>query len=99
MAKHHNVVDIEAFLLLDNPNDAFIFHEHPFDNELSWLEYDAQTARIDFIMQDGALRNFGTPVADHMKEYLNHMHSVCVARTNNGVVISEQDVPLIIHGL
>lgn len=93
-----NTDDIEAFLLLDNPNDAFIFHEYPFENELSWLEYDVETARLDFILQDGELRHFGIPVADHMRKYLHDMNSICVAKTDNGIVVDEQDIPLVIHG-
>lgn len=90
-------IDVEAFLLLDNPNDAYIFHEQQFDGTLSWLEYDLKTGRLDFIMDDGALRNFGIPVSKDIGDYLQNIHFICVAHKNGGTVLSEVDLPLITH--
>lgn len=90
--------DIEAFLLLDNPNEAYIFHELPFGATLSWLEYDIDSGRIDFIMEDGDIRNFGIPVSKEIGAYLQNIHLICVALKNGGNVLSEIDLPLIVHG-
>ncbi|PCI00802.1 MAG: hypothetical protein COB76_02775 [Alphaproteobacteria bacterium] len=94
---HETPKDIEAFLLLDNPNDAYIFHEHSFGATLSWLEYDLETGRLDFIAEDGDLRNFGIPVSKDIGAYLQNIHSICVAHKSGGNVISEVDLPLITH--
>jgi hypothetical protein len=89
--------DIEAFLLLDNPNDAYIFHEKEFGGNLSWIEYDLESGRLDFVMEDGHLKNYGMPVPKDMGAYLQNIHFICVAHKNAGIVLSEVDLPLITH--
>lgn len=90
--------DIEAFLILDNPTDAYIFHELPFKPSLQWIEYDVVNGRIDFILEEGELRNYGFNVTEPVGKYLRNINEICVAQKDGVIVLNEQFVPLVIHG-
>lgn len=89
---------MEVDLYIHDAGDINIFHNQRFQNTLSWIEYDINNGRIDFIMEDGDLRNFGIPVDPKAGPYLQNTHLISVVLMNGATPIEEQFVPLITHG-
>lgn len=82
-----------------NPDDnmVFIVYDRPFSKDLSWLELDLDSSTLDFIMEDGDIRNFGIPVEPL---YIKHMQNAAFLELveRNGVeFIQGMELPLIIH--
>jgi len=76
-----------------------VFHSRPFSKALSWFEYDSKTNQLDFVMEDGDIRNFAIPVDPTLRSYFHNAHVISVIQFNpvtndveNGV-----ELPLIIH--
>lgn len=90
--------DVAVQLIVGQDSSIYILHDKPFSKELSWIEYDLDRSNLDFIMEDGDLRNFGIPIDPKFGAYMQNIHSI-------GVVLAEglQNVidgavfPLIIH--
>lgn len=90
--------DIAIKLIVGNDAAIYIFHDKPFTKSLSWLEFDLNRSSLDFIMDDGDIRNFGIPVDPTLKPYMQNVHSVGVVlaeRLEN--VIGGEVLPLIVH--
>ena len=45
--------DVKLELVVNEKAEAFVFHNKAFRKKLSWLEYDLDGSRLDFIMNDG----------------------------------------------
>ncbi len=89
--------DIEAFLVIHGPENAYLFHENPFESPLQWLEYDTQTGQLDFILDAGHIENFGIPIEDHIGTYLKNITDIVVALKDGAIVKEETIYPLVVH--
>ena len=94
----HPDLDMEVDIYVHEMGDINIFHTKKFQKDLSWIEYDLNEARIDFIMEDGDLRNFGIPVDASVGPYLQNTHLISVVFRDELTAIEEQFIPLIVHG-
>jgi|GEM_PF-2235004 len=94
---NHPDLEMELDISVYNPENVFIFHDHPFRGELSWIEYDAKSQHIDFIMNDGDLRNFGIPVSEDVGKYLKENNIIHVVLREGKDAVSEITIPLITH--
>lgn len=95
---HHPDLDMELDLYVHDVGDVNIFHNKPFEKALSWLEYDTTTSKIDFIMEDGDIRNFGFPIDPKFKAYLQNTQFISVVRFHGDIPVDELQLPLITHG-
>ena len=75
---------LQAELFVNDRAEAMIKYSQPFDQELSWLEYDLDSSKLDFVMEDGDIRNFGIPVEPGLAKYLQ-----------NAPAVTSRKVPLI----
>lgn len=98
-------MDMAVFCVLaeDTPENmghlVWIFHDKPFTKTLSWVEYDVQSSRIDFILEDGDIRNFGIQVAHSFRPYLENSPVLPVMlKDENDEPVDGDTYPLIIHG-
>lgn len=89
--------DIEAFLILHDPQNAYVFHELSFETPIEWIEYDVQTRQLDFILTAGRVENFGIPVERNIHHYLQNISEICVAQKDGALVLNEYIVPLVVH--
>jgi len=90
--------DMNIYHVVDNNAAVYIYHSRPFSKELSWLEYNLDTQSLDFIMDDGDIRNFGMPVDPGYGKYLQNNHAISVILENaEGEPVSGESIPLIIH--
>lgn len=95
----HPVLDLKAELIVNDRAEAMVLHDKPFDKELSWLEYDLDTSRLEFIMEDGDVRDFGLPVDPQLAKYMQNAHQVLMVLVDEKTKEHEEEgyLPLIIH--
>ncbi len=94
----HPDLDMQVYYVIDKNCSVFIFHNKKFQKELSWVEYDLTRSSLDFIMDDGDIRNFGIPVEREYGAYLQNNHAISVILENeHGQPVSGESVPLIVH--
>jgi len=89
--------DVEVYMVLGEDNYVYILHDAPFAKTISWIEYDEMIQKIDFIMEDGDLRNFKVSVDPRFSPYLKTMDSIAVAEVSNGEFRDGNEVPLVRH--
>lgn len=99
LSKDMNGADVKTALVLNDRAEVIILHDKPFKKNLSWLEYDIDGHRLDLVMNDGDIRNFGIPVNPQFSEYLRNSFQVLMARIDDktGEPIEGNYLPLIIH--
>lgn len=76
-----------------------VFHNKPFKLDLSWIEYDIGRNKIDFIMDDGDVRDVGVPVNKEVAKYMHNTHQVLMVLLDDktGEAKDGYYIPLIIH--
>ena len=76
-----------------------VFHNKPFKNDLSWIEYDTGKNAIEFIMDDGEVRDIGVPVNKDIAKNMHNSHQVLMILLDmeTGQAKEGYYVPLIIH--
>jgi len=76
-----------------------IFHNKPFKNELSWLEFDLSTYRLDFVMDDGEIRDAGLPLTKDVSKNMQNSHQVLMILLDDktGEAKEGHYIPLILH--
>lgn len=90
---------LQAELFVNDRAEAMIKYSQPFDQELSWLEYDLDSSKLDFVMEDGDIRNFGIPVDPGLAKYLQNAFQVLMILVDKDTSdnIGGDYYPLIIH--
>jgi hypothetical protein len=90
--------DLKVELVVNEKAEATIFYNMPFKKTPSWFEYDLDDSRLDFIMNDGDVRDFGVPVDPSLNKYLqNAFQILMVLKGDKEEEQSEGYLPLIIH--
>ena len=86
-------------LVISDTAEVHVFHNKPFKKKLSWLEFDLGSKNLDFIMNDGDIRNFGARVPDHLAKHMQNAYQVMMVQMNEetGQPVSGDYYPLIIH--
>lgn len=92
-------VDFRVDLVINDKAEVFVFHALPFKKRLSWLEFNLDNKNLDFIMNDGDVRNFGAKVEDHFAKHMQNAFQVMMVQLDEktGEPMSGQYFPLIIH--
>ena len=93
--------DFKVDLVINDTAEVYVFHNKPFEKTLSWLEFDLDTYRLDFIMNDGDLRHFGAKVPEHLAKHMHNAYQVMMVLMDEktGQPKSGGYFPLIIHRL
>lgn len=76
-----------------------VFHNKPFKSDISWLEYDVTANRLDFILNDGEVRNIGFPVKPSIAKNMQNTHQILLILLDpeSGDAKEGYYIPLIIH--
>lgn len=90
-------VDMGVYFLVADGPEAVVFHDQPFSKRLSWIEYDLETSRLDFILEDGDIRNFGIAIDSKFRVYMQNLHTISVVRQDAGECVEGFKFPLIVH--
>ena len=90
---------VKVELVVNDRAEAMIFHNKPFRKTLSWLEYDLDHKKLDFVMDDGDIRNFGIPVHPDLAKYMDNAFQVLMVLMDEktGEPKEGDYYPLIIH--
>jgi hypothetical protein len=90
-------LDIEVAIKEDGR--VVVFHSHPFRNNLSWMEFDLGTNRLDFVLDDGAIRDAGLPLNQSVAKHMQNSHQILMVLLNpeTGEAKEGNYVPLILH--
>lgn len=72
-------------LAINDRAEAIVFHSQPFPHELSWLEFELDSNRLTFVMQEGANRDFAIAVRTDLARYMQNAFRVLM------VLMDEED--------
>lgn len=94
-----NDPDFKVDLVINDTAEVYVFHNKPFRKKLSWLEFDLGTNNLDFVMNDGDVRNFGAKVPGHLARHMQNAYQVMMVLMDekSGQPVSGDYFPLIIH--
>lgn len=95
----HPKLGVHAELLINERAQAFVLHDKPFNDEISWFEFHLDTNRLEFIMEDGDIRDFGMSIDPNLSKYLQNAYVILTVMVdaNTGEYTEEEHYPLIIH--
>ena len=93
----NNHLDIEVAIKEDGR--VVIFHNRVFKNDLSWFEFDLETNKLDFVLDDGDLRDIGLPLSQAVAKHMQNSHQILMVLLDNetGEAKEGNYIPLIIH--
>lgn len=85
-------------IVVNDIGKVAVYHSRPFRKKLAWLEFDLETCRMAFIMDDGDARDFGTPVPGNLAKTMQNAHQVLMVLLDEaGQPKAGQYYPLIVH--
>ena len=91
--------NMKVELVVNDRAEAIVFHNKPFTKNLSWLEFDLDTNKLQFIMNDGDVRDFGIPVAPELAKHMQNAFQVLMVLMDDKTKKPQEGnyIPLIIH--
>ncbi len=95
---HSIPLDIE--IAIEEDGRVILFHNKPFRYKLSWFEFDTETNKLDFVIEDGNVRDFGMPLKPVVAKYMHNAHQILTVEVNQetGQASHGSYIPLIMHG-
>lgn len=95
----NNPLDIEVSVT--DEGKIIVFHNKKFKQEISWFEYNVEESKLDFIQDNGEIRNAGLPLAPGIAKYMHNAHQILMVLMNDesGQADEGHYIPLIVHKL
>ena len=92
-----NDLDIEVGV--NEAGRVVVFHNRVFKNDIAWFEFDLETRKLDFILDDGAIRDIGLPLDPQITKYMHNAHQILMVLVDAETKDHKEGhyVPLIIH--
>jgi len=92
-----NHLDIEV--AVNEKGKVVLFHNRTFKNDISWFEFDLNTNKLDFVLDDGDIRNTGLPLGRDVAKYMQNSHQILMVLLDDktGEASEGAYIPLIIH--
>lgn len=84
-------------LMIGASGAFYVFSDFFFNKPVSWLEYDVNRRSLDFIMEDGEVRNYGQPVDDALAVHLERQSHAMLVRGSVNDVKEHAGYTLIVH--
>ena len=91
----HPDMEIAMEMCVAMDDTVCVIYNKPFVKELSWVEYDTSDHRLDFIMEDGDIRNFGIPVPTSVQPYMVGKPFIAFIKEEDELLVDEVEIPLI----
>lgn len=94
-ADHH--LDIEV--AVNEKGKVVVFHNRPFKNEVAWFEFDLGNNKLDFVLDDGDIRDAGLPLGKDVAKYMQNSHQILMVLLDDDTGEAKEGnyVPLVIH--
>jgi len=76
-----------------------LFHNLPFKNDIAWFEFDLGSCKLDFVLDDGEIRDAGLPLTQQIAKYMQNSHQILMILLDNDTGEAKEGnyIPLIIH--
>lgn len=96
-ATEENKLEIEVAVKEDGR--CAIFHNKPFKNQVSWLEFDLGTYKLDFVLDNGDVRDIGLPLTKDVSKNMQNSHQVLMILMDEDTGQAKEGyyIPLILH--
>lgn len=93
----NNHLDIEV--AVNEKGKVVVFHNRPFKNDIAWFEFDLGTNKLDFILDDGDVRDAGLPLSKDVAKYMQNSHQILMVLLDNDTGEAKEGsyIPLIIR--
>lgn len=84
---------------VDDTGKVVLFHNKRFKMPVSWFEFDLQDGKLEFILEDGKVREPKLPLSSEMTKYMHNSHQILMVRIDDetGDANDGHYVPLILH--
>ena len=76
-----------------------VFYNKPCRRSISWLEFDLDTYRLDFVLDNGEVRNAGMDLTGDMAKNMHNTHQMLMVLMDDRTGGAKEGtyVPLILH--
>lgn len=93
----NNSLDIEV--AVNEVGKVVLFHNRVFKSDISWFEFDLDTLKLTFVLDNGEIRDAGFFATAQMAKYMQNSHQILMVLLDNetGEASEGTYVPLIIH--
>ncbi len=93
----NNHLDIEVAVKDDGR--VVVFHNRPFKVDVSWFEFDLSESKLDFVMENGDIRNVGMTLNAGITKYMQNSHQILMVLMDDatGDAVQGNYIPLVIH--
>jgi hypothetical protein len=90
-------LDLEV--AINEKGGVTVFHSHPFTGDISWFEFDLRTNKLDFVLDDGDVRDIGLPLSQGVAKHMQNAHQILMVLMDpkTGDAKAGVYVPLVIH--
>jgi len=96
-ASEDNPLHVEV--VIEDNGRVILFHDKVFKHGVAWFEYNLQTSRLIFIMEEGQQADFGIPLSPSVAKYMHNAQQVLLVYLNDetGDAVEGAYIPLILH--
>lgn len=93
----NNNLDVD--IAVNEEGRVVVFHNRRFIKPLSWYEFDLEASKLDFIMDNGDVRDAGLPLKPGIAKHMQNSHQILTVLLDNetGEATEGHYIPLIIH--
>ena len=77
----NNPLDIEV--AVNESGKVVLFHNRVFKSEISWFEFDLDTLKLTFVLEDGGIRDAGFYATAAMAKYMQNSHQILMVLLDN----------------
>ena len=91
---------LEIDVAIKEDGRCVVFHNKPFKDDVSWFEFNLETNKLDFILEDGDIRDIGLPLSQGVVKHMQNSHQILMVLLDDDTGEAKEGhyVPLIIHG-
>ncbi len=91
--------DVKIELVVNDRAEAIVFHNKPFKQQLSWVEFNLDTNKLDLVMDDGDAQSYAIAVDPKLTKYMQNAFQVLMVLMDEHTGEPEGGVyfPLILH--
>jgi hypothetical protein len=92
-----NRLDIEVSIRASGK--VIVFHSHKFKTPIAWFEFDLNSKQLDFVLEDGAVRDIGLPLSGDVAKHMQNAHQILTVLMDPETGEAEEGnyIPLILH--
>ncbi len=90
---------LDIQVAIQNDGRVVVFHSHAFRGDVSWFEFNLTTNKLDFILDDGDIRDIGLPLTQDVAKHMQNSHQILMVLMDpkTGEAKEGNYVPLVIH--